>query len=90
MSLPVLTATIIKAMALMMDAVQTSETSVNSYQSAWRYKLEDSHLLSSSRLRHFQYPTDLLPSSEILFLFVFSFGSRGISLNKVTIHRMYE
>jgi hypothetical protein len=30
--------------ALMMEAVQTSETLVNSRQSAWRYKPEDSHL----------------------------------------------
>jgi hypothetical protein len=30
--------------ALMMEAVQTSETSVNSYQSTLRYNPEDSHL----------------------------------------------
>jgi hypothetical protein len=32
-------------MALMMEAVQTSETLVNSYQSTRRYNPEDSHLL---------------------------------------------
>jgi hypothetical protein len=32
--------------ALMMEAVQTSETLVNSYQSTWRYNPEDSHLHS--------------------------------------------
>jgi hypothetical protein len=30
--------------ALMMEAVQTSVTLVNSYQSAWCYNPEDSHL----------------------------------------------
>jgi hypothetical protein len=30
--------------ALMMEAVQTSETSVNSYQSIWDYNPENSHL----------------------------------------------
>jgi hypothetical protein len=30
--------------ALMMEALQTSETSVNLRQSAWRYNPEDSHL----------------------------------------------
>jgi hypothetical protein len=30
--------------ALMTEAVQTSETLVNSYQSTWRYNLKDSHL----------------------------------------------
>jgi hypothetical protein len=33
-----------KAFALMMEAVRTSETSVNSYQSTWRYNPEDGHL----------------------------------------------
>jgi hypothetical protein len=33
------------AIALMMEAVQTSETLVNSYQSTRRYNPEDSHLL---------------------------------------------
>jgi hypothetical protein len=38
---------IIRAMiALMFEAVQTSETLVNSYQSTWRYIPEDSHLQS--------------------------------------------
>jgi hypothetical protein len=32
--------------ALMMEAVQTSETSVKSYQSTGRYNPEDSHLLN--------------------------------------------
>jgi hypothetical protein len=31
-------------LALMMEAVQTTETSVNSYQSTRRYNPEDSHL----------------------------------------------
>jgi hypothetical protein len=31
---------------LMMEAVQTSETLVNSYQSTWRYNPEDIHLQS--------------------------------------------
>jgi hypothetical protein len=31
--------------AFMLETVQTSETSVNSYQSTWRYNPEDSHLL---------------------------------------------
>jgi hypothetical protein len=30
--------------ALMLEAVQTSEKLVNSYQSTWRYNPEDSHL----------------------------------------------
>jgi hypothetical protein len=30
--------------ALMMEAAQTSEMLVNSYQSTWRYNPEDSHL----------------------------------------------
>jgi hypothetical protein len=30
--------------ALMMEAASTSETSVNFYQTAWRYNPEDSHL----------------------------------------------
>jgi hypothetical protein len=32
------------AVTLMMEAVQTSETSVNSYRSTWCYNPEDSHL----------------------------------------------
>jgi hypothetical protein len=32
----------------MMEAMQTSETSVNSYQSTRRYNLEDSHLHKKS------------------------------------------
>jgi hypothetical protein len=35
--------------ALMMEAVQTSETLINSYQSAWHYNPEDSHLLGCSK-----------------------------------------
>jgi hypothetical protein len=35
--------------ALMMEAVQTSETSVNSHQSTRRYNPEDSHLHSHRR-----------------------------------------
>jgi hypothetical protein len=35
--------------ALMMQAVQTSESSVNSYQSTRRYNPEDSHLHSHRR-----------------------------------------
>jgi hypothetical protein len=34
----------IAVIALMMEAVQTSETSVNLFQSAWRYNPEDGHL----------------------------------------------
>jgi hypothetical protein len=37
--------------ALMMEAVQTSETLVNSYQSTWRYNPEDSPS-SSTLLTH--------------------------------------
>jgi hypothetical protein len=33
--------------ALMMEAVQTSETLVNSYKSTWHYNPEDSHLFKS-------------------------------------------
>jgi hypothetical protein len=36
-------------MRVMMEAVQTSETSVNSYQSTRRYNPEDSHLQANSR-----------------------------------------
>jgi hypothetical protein len=35
----------------MMEAVQTSETLVNSYQSTWRYNPEDSHRPKKSILR---------------------------------------
>jgi hypothetical protein len=35
--------------ALMMEAVRTSETSVNSYQSTQRYNPEDGHLHSQRR-----------------------------------------
>jgi hypothetical protein len=35
--------------ALMMEAVRTSETSVNSYQSTWRYNPEDRHLHTHRR-----------------------------------------
>jgi hypothetical protein len=38
-----------KKFALMMEAVQTSETLVNSYQSTRRYNPEDSHLHSHRR-----------------------------------------
>jgi hypothetical protein len=40
----VLTASIIRAIALMMEAVRTSETSVSFYQTARRNIPEDSHL----------------------------------------------
>jgi hypothetical protein len=33
----------------MMEAARTSETLVNSYQTAWRYNPEDSHLLTDHR-----------------------------------------
>jgi hypothetical protein len=39
----------IRAIALMMEAVKTSETSVNFYQSARCYNPEDSHLLAYHR-----------------------------------------
>jgi hypothetical protein len=35
----------VKAIALMMDAASTSETSVNFYQTTWRNNPEDSHHL---------------------------------------------
>jgi hypothetical protein len=38
--------------ALMMEAVQTSETSVNSYQSTRRYNPEDSHFLYQTTRRN--------------------------------------
>jgi hypothetical protein len=38
------TVSIIRLIALMMDAVQTSKTLVNSHQYTWRYNPEDSHL----------------------------------------------
>jgi hypothetical protein len=40
----VITASIIRAIALMMEAVSTSETSVNFYQITQRNNPEDSHL----------------------------------------------
>jgi hypothetical protein len=46
------TASIIRTIsdiALMMEAVATSKTSVNSYQSAWRYNPEDGHLHTHRR-----------------------------------------
>jgi hypothetical protein len=33
-----------RLLALIMEAVQTSEIFVNLYQSTWRYNVEDSHL----------------------------------------------
>jgi hypothetical protein len=33
------------SIALMMEAAGTSETSVNFYQTTWRYNPEDSHLI---------------------------------------------
>jgi hypothetical protein len=33
-----------RGITLIMEAIQTSETLVNSYQSTWRYNPEDSHL----------------------------------------------
>jgi methylase of polypeptide subunit release factors len=45
----VCTASIIRAIALMMEAGQTSVTLVNSYQSALRYNPEESHLHSDRR-----------------------------------------
>jgi ribosomal protein L18E len=44
-----LAATIIKAIALMMEAASISETSVNFYQITRRYKPEDSHLRTHRR-----------------------------------------
>jgi hypothetical protein len=35
--------------ALMMEAASTSETSVNLYQTTWRYNPEDSYLQTSLR-----------------------------------------
>jgi hypothetical protein len=35
--------------ALMMEAARTSETSVNFYQTTWRYNPEDSHLRTHRR-----------------------------------------
>jgi hypothetical protein len=40
---------VVATIALMMEAVQTSETSVNSYQSTRRYNPEDSHLRTHRR-----------------------------------------
>jgi hypothetical protein len=37
----------------MMEAVQTSETMVNLYQSTWRYNPEDSHLIHVKRIYMF-------------------------------------
>jgi hypothetical protein len=41
--------------ALMMEAVQTSETLVNSYQSTRRYNAEDSHVLSNIVVLYFPH-----------------------------------
>jgi hypothetical protein len=40
-------AAIIRAIALMMEAASTSETSVNVYQTTWRNNPEDSHIYTS-------------------------------------------
>jgi hypothetical protein len=57
--------------ALMMEAVQTSETSVNSHQSTQRYNPEDSHLHSHRR--------EKLKSCKDKFVsrYTFSSGSGG-------------
>jgi hypothetical protein len=50
--LEVCTASVIMAesiFALMMEAVQTSETFVNLYQFTWRYNPEDGHLYTRRR-----------------------------------------
>jgi hypothetical protein len=38
----------IEVIALMMEAASTSETSINFYQTTWRYNPYDSHLHRSS------------------------------------------
>jgi hypothetical protein len=42
-------ASIIRAISLMMEAASTSETSVNFYQTTRRYNPEDSHLQTCCR-----------------------------------------
>jgi hypothetical protein len=64
-----------RAVALMMEAAQTSEISVNSYQATRRYNPEDGHLhthsrenLRSHRVHGLQYGEDIRqPSSTATF-----------------------
>jgi hypothetical protein len=51
--------------ALMMEAVQTSETSVYSYQSTRRYNPEDSHLYTHRRENLKSYQVTLGPIQSL-------------------------
>jgi hypothetical protein len=53
--------------ALMMEAVSTSETSVNFYQTTWRYITEDSHLRNR---RRDNLKSHLLQSSSNMFFVI--------------------
>jgi hypothetical protein len=57
-----------------MEAVQSSETLVNSYQSARRYNPEDGHLHSHSRENLKSYTGNIYQISEINFLGIKKFN----------------
>jgi hypothetical protein len=54
-----------RAIALMMEAASTSETSVNFYQITRRYNAEDSHLGTHRRENLKSYLKFLFPLSEL-------------------------
>jgi hypothetical protein len=54
-----------KAIALMLQAVQTSEALVNSYQSTRRYNPEDSHLHTLRRENLKSYPANMCFANNV-------------------------
>jgi hypothetical protein len=55
------------AIALMMEAVQTSETSVNSYQSTRRYNPEDSQSSSYYKMLTFARKKQIVSTSKRMY-----------------------
>jgi hypothetical protein len=65
-----------RLIALMMEAIQTYETLVNSYQSTRRYNPEDSHLYSHRRenLKKFKFVSACGKIQERLMYLTIQFG----------------
>jgi hypothetical protein len=78
-----------RLIALMMEAVQTPETSVNSYQSTWRYNPEDSHLQITNILKGYKKCQSLLRDKKTTIKKRFSMFNDSLRLKSQWQHKKF-
>jgi hypothetical protein len=74
--------------ALMMEAVQTYETLVHSYQSTRRYNPEDSHLYIHGRENLRSYKVEVIFAGEVFILCHFKICERVVKVVRKQAHRL--